>query len=120
MTKLSSREQGKKAEQLACNYLKARGLKLVTKNFQGQQGEIDLIMQDKDDLVFVEVRLRNNQAYGSGADTVSHQKQRRLKNTAELYLQIHYGNRVPPCRFDVISMSLRPEEKQFEWIRNAF
>lgn len=77
-------------------------------------------MRDEDSLVFVEVRLRNNKNYGSGADTVSYQKQRRLRNTANLYLQSNYGNRFPACRFDVISMRSTPQETHFEWIKNAF
>ncbi|WP_292746923.1 YraN family protein, partial [Methylophaga sp. UBA3191] len=51
-------QSGKQAEQLACNYLEKQGLKLVQRNFYCRRGEIDLIMQDGQTLVFIEVRYR--------------------------------------------------------------
>jgi putative endonuclease len=112
-------EQGKHAEQLARRYLQDQSLTLITQNFRTKFGEIDLIMQDKDYLVFVEVRLRNNADYGSGADTITANKQRRLRNTAHFYLQTNYGNRFPKCRFDVVSMITEGDSTQFDWIKNA-
>ena len=111
---------GKQAEQLAKEYLRQNSLVFVEENYRSRYGEIDLIMRDKDSLVFVEVRLRNNTDYGTGADTISPHKQRRLRNTAHTYLQQHYGNRFPPCRFDVISMHFTDDTPEIEWITNAF
>lgn len=54
----TTREQGEYTESLACRYLKNKGLKLVEKNFNCRVGEIDLIMQDDNNLVFIEVRYR--------------------------------------------------------------
>lgn len=116
----TSRDQGKHAEDLAKQYLLNRSLTYICSNYRCKYGEIDLIMQDNEHLIFVEVRLRNNPAFGSGADTVSPHKQRRLRNTAHTYLQTHFGNRFPPCRFDVVSMLLNDQQAHYEWIKNAF
>ena len=116
----TSSEQGKKAEELAKNYLLKQSLISVEENYRCKLGEIDLIMRDQKHLVFVEVRMRNNPNFGSGADSVSPAKQRRLKNTANFYLQTHYGNRFPPCRFDVVSINLHQEHGHYEWIKDAF
>lgn len=111
---------GKNAEEIACQHLETQKLRLVAKNFRCKLGEIDLIMMDKDTLVFVEVRLRNNTGYGDGAQTVTATKQRKLRNTAKLYLQTHFGNRPPPCRFDVVSIAIERGKPQIDWIKDAF
>jgi len=92
-----SRLKGKKAEDVACNFLLKNGLSLVTRNYHCKYGEIDLIMHDDDTLVFVEVRYRKSNLFGSD------------------YLQSHSSHLA--TRFDVIAMS---EHQQIEWISNAF
>lgn len=87
-------------------------------------GEIDLIMLDKQTLVFIEVRFRKNNNFGGGLESITPGKQQKLRNTAELYLQkhTHYEN----ARFDVVSMSKNTQTKHakqqytFDWITNAF
>jgi putative endonuclease len=113
--------RGLHAERHAEHFLTAKGLKLVARNFRCKMGEIDLIMLEGETLVFVEVRLRNNQRFGDGATTITYSKQRRLSRAALFYLQkTHSMNR--PCRFDVMSASESFERDSFEfdWIRNAF
>lgn len=109
-----SRLKGKKAEDVACNFLLQNGLSLITRNYHCRYGEIDLIMQDSDTLVFVEVRYRKSDSFGSGAESVTHEKQRKLVFTANHYLQSHPSPLA--TRFDVIAMS----EQQIDWITNAF
>lgn len=122
-TTRNTRSKGREIELLAERYLKKKGLKIITKNFQVRGGEIDLIMSDGPVLVFVEVRYRHSTHYGSGADSITSIKKRRLVHTAEHYLQTNYRLKVPPriepsCRFDVISVTDNPIEIQ--WIKNAF
>ena len=62
--------QGVNAEVACCNYLTSRGLKLIEKNFSCRLGEIDIIMHDKDILVFVEVRFRKNNAICTREGTI--------------------------------------------------
>jgi putative endonuclease len=105
---------GNHYENLALNYLKARGLSLVVRNYRSRYGEIDLIMQDKNYLVFVEVRYRQSQQYGSSIESINHIKQQKLIKTAQYYLLKHPQNR--PCRFDVIGIN----QQSLTWIKNAF
>ena len=117
-------KQGEDAEAACCAYLKSQGLKLVNTNFSCRQGEIDLIMLDKNMLVFVEVRFRKNNAFGGGLESVTTAKQIKLRKTAELYLQ--QNGQYKNARFDVVSMSKNNQtsnDKQqytFDWIINAF
>jgi putative endonuclease len=107
---------GKFAEGRAEAYLKAQGLTLRARNVRSRFGEIDLIMQDDDVLVFVEVRSRSRKDFGSAADSVTAAKQRRIVLAAREYLTRQPG--LPPCRFDVITLD--GSEGQPVWIRNAF
>ncbi len=117
-------KRGKDAETACNDYLKSCGLKLVEKNFSCRLGEIDIIMTDKNILVFVEVRFRKNNNYGDGLESITMAKQQKLRKTAELYLQ--QNNQYKNARFDVVSMSTKAQtmqEKQhysFDWIQNAF
>ena len=80
-------KQGEDAEAACSHYLKSRGLKLVNRNFSCRFGEIDIIMLDNNILVFVEVRFRKNNNFGGGLESITTEKQRKLRRTAELYLQ---------------------------------
>ncbi|MBU0745014.1 MAG: YraN family protein [Gammaproteobacteria bacterium] len=110
---------GKNVENLACDYLQQQGLKLVTANYSCQLGEIDLIMGDKDVLVFIEVRYRKNINYGDGAATVNKSKQDKLKKTAAYYLQKQNLYDKVVCRFDVVAVSGKYMDK-LDWIKDAF
>ena len=111
---MTSVSTGKRAEALAEKYLKSRGLVLECRNFRAKTGEIDLIMSQGDLLIFIEVRYRINPNFGSGADSVSYQKRRKIARTAELYLQ-KSGLRWKRYRFDVVSIG-----DELAWIENAF
>ncbi|MBL4681239.1 MAG: YraN family protein [Pseudomonadales bacterium] len=105
---------GNAAEQQAQIYLQKKGLTLIKKNYTCRVGEIDLIMEDDNCLIFIEVRLRTNPLYGTGADTVTIAKQKKIIKTAQLFLLSYdIGNR--DCRFDVISI-----DKDIDWIQHAF
>ena len=117
----SRREQGQQIERQAEAWLRRQGLKSVTRNYSVRGGEIDLIMRDGKDLVFVEVRYRQNDRHGSGAESINMVKQQRLMKAALHYLQAEFGDQEPNCRFDVISASsTAASEVHFDWIRNAF
>lgn len=107
---------GASAEALACQYLQQQGLKLIAKNFRCKSGEIDLIMQEGQTLVFVEVRLRSNRRFGDAGSSIDTNKQRKLIRAAEHYLQLH-GNHA--CRFDALLLD-KLDSSRVEWIQNAF
>jgi putative endonuclease len=118
--KLTSLQVGHQAESLACDYLQQCGLRLLRRNYLAPCGELDLIMQDHDHMVFVEVRFRRNHRYGSGADSVTATKQDKLIKTALYYLQQHPKQAKHPVRFDVISISATEGQMDVEWIKDAF
>jgi putative endonuclease len=108
---------GEAAERLAEQYLSKAGLRLVTRNFRCRMGEIDLIMKDRDSLVFVEVRLRSSRGFGGAAASIGSHKQRRLIAAAQYYLA---GlSSTPACRFDAVLLDGLNAER-IEWLKNAF
>ena len=109
---------GKDAEAHACRHLQAQGLQLLQRNYHTRRGEIDLIMQDKDSLVFVEVRYRRQSGFGSAAESVDRHKQSKLIACANHYIQTFPEIARQPCRFDVVSIGGNMDT--IEWIRNAF
>ena len=111
---------GKQAEASACEYLQAQGLTLVERNYLCKRGEIDLIMQDKHTTVFVEVRYRRNDRFGSSAESVDWRKQTKLLATAEHYLQQHPKAAQNDCRFDVVALTTENKQQTIDWIIDAF
>jgi putative endonuclease len=107
---------GARAEALAAAFLVRRGLAVVARNFRVRGGEIDLVCRDGRTLVFVEVRLRRNGAYGGAAASITASKRRRLLLAAR-----HYLARQPDaaCRFDCVLLSAL-DEAAIEWVRDAF
>ena len=118
-----TQHKGKSAEEFAKYYLQHQGLTLVSQNYRCKYGEIDLIMRDKKTTVFVEVRYRKSQHFGSGAETVNYHKQRKLLATASHYLQNNPKAAKQPCRFDVVSLTANPspdsEGYAVQWIADA-
>lgn len=122
----TSSDTGKHYEQIALNYLLDRGLKKKQLNFRCRFGEIDLIMSDARELVFVEVRYRRQTAYGGAAASVTLAKQRKLIRTAHCYLQRHHHTK--QCRFDVLDIcgtgftakNSKSPPYRINWIKNAF
>lgn len=110
---------GYKAEEAAEAYLESQGLKAVERNVHFKTGELDLVMKDKDTLVFVEVRYRKNKRFGSPAETVTRSKQEKLVRTALLYCQKH--NITSPWRIDVVAINdiKSSHEKEISWIPSA-
>lgn len=119
------RARGQAVEQAAEYYLQQQGLQSLERNFNSRGGEIDLVMQDGDTLVFVEVRFRKSDRFGTPVESVTASKQRKLLQTAQLYLLARPLWRNRACRFDIVAA--RPGARgsdnrglQFEWIKNAF
>lgn len=115
------RHTGNAYEQLAADYLIAQGLTLINSNYCCKLGEIDLVMQERDTLVFVEVRYRLRNDFVSPILSINRQKQTRLLRTARVYLKHHRLSYSVPSRIDVVGITPRPDGRgcQFHWIRNA-
>lgn len=109
---------GKDAEQLAERFLRRQGLKPLTRNFHCRWGEIDLIMRDGAELVFIEVRKRIHARYGGAIESVDYRKQKKLIRTAQFYLQKLPIE--PVCRFDVIAFEGKAATDDPLWYKDAF
>lgn len=101
---MKKRDIGLAAEEAAARHLKKLGYKIIERNFFSRFGEIDIIARDGEYTVFVEVRYRKSESYGSGAETVDAIKRGKIKKTAEVYLMKN-GGFFSPARFDVVSIS---------------
>lgn len=89
-------------ESVAAEYLRKKKFKLVATNYRCRLGEIDLIVADKQYLIFVEVKLRKSDSFARPAEFVDFYKQKRLRSTAEMYLSENPTPLQP--RFDVIEV----------------
>ena len=108
--------RGRNAEAAACVYLEAQGLKLWARNFRCAYGEIDLVMQDRDTVCFIEVRARTADTHGGAAGSVTYGKQQKIIRAAQHYLLAHPNAADAPCRFDVVTLG----PAGLEWLRDAF
>jgi len=89
----------------------------VTRNFRVRVGELDLVMTDGDQLVFVEVRKRASDRFGGAAASVTPSKQRRVRRAAQAFLSTARGTGAwPAFRFDVVAI----EGARIDWIPAAF
>lgn len=120
MTIYKQQDIGRCAEREACDYLQAQGLRLVEQNYTCYHGEIDLIMQDQEDIVFVEVRRRGRVDYGNAIESITKTKMNKLIKTAKHFLQAKKWLDKVSSRFDVIAIHPIQGKMQLEWIKNAF
>lgn len=113
-----TQEKGRIGEEKALAYLITQGLKLVGQNYSCRLGEIDLIMQDKDHLVFVEVRSRVSASFGGGLASITYAKRQKIIKSASYYAMIHKNQNQLAMRFDVISID--GKSANITWIKDAF
>jgi putative endonuclease len=106
---------GRTGERLAAEYLQARGCSVVERNFRCSYGEVDLIVEDGEDLAFVEVKTRRGSAFGLPEEAVTRRKQLRIMQVAAFYLDLHACSE-RSWRIDVIAIQLSSSGK-FEAIR---
>ena len=77
-------------------------------------------MQEKAFLVFIEIRFRKSNAYGSATESITASKQQKIIKTAEYFLLKNPSYRAVSCRFDVVGISQTLDNPRFNWIKNAF
>jgi putative endonuclease len=115
-----SQQLGQAAEDFACQYLQTQGLQLLARHFRTRYGEIDLIMQAKEQVAFIEVRYRRSLSFGHPAETVTLHKQRKLIRAAQYYLHRHPTWQTIDSRFDIVAITFSLAQPQLEWMQNAF
>jgi putative endonuclease len=116
---MNKRAEGTRGEELAAAYLERIGYRIIERNYRFDRGEIDLIAQDGDELVFIEVKARRSGAFGLPQDAVTPQKEEQIKKVAEGYLFEHQIEN-QACRFDVVAIAYERGGTDIELIRNAF
>lgn len=109
---------GKKGEELACRFLRGKGYTIVQRNYRGRSGEIDIVARDGACLVFVEVKTRSDQRFGTPFEALTPRKQAKLHRVALEYLGEH-GGVDQHCRIDVVGVAAGDETK-VELLQNAF
>ena len=111
-------ELGKIGEDIAANYLTRLGYKIIERNFECKQGEIDIIALHKEELVFIEVKTRTNTFYGEASESVNKFKIKHLLNSIKYYiykrnLQDEY------IRIDIIEVYINGENIKINNIKQA-
>lgn len=112
----NKRKTGGRYEQIAAEYLRQNGFRIIEQNFFARIGEIDIVAREKNYLCFVEVKYRTGYKYGYAAEAVNYAKQQTICRVARLYMK---ARRVPPAtpvRFDVVSI----QGEDIRLFRNAF
>jgi putative endonuclease len=111
---------GQAGESAAEEYLRRKGYRILARNLRSSLGELDLVAEDGQVLVFVEVKARQTDAFGGAIHAVHHRKQEKLIQLAAQYLARHHiKNRL--CRFDVVLLQgSNAVVPQIEHIQNAF
>ncbi|WP_248884344.1 YraN family protein [Acidithiobacillus acidisediminis] len=112
-----TQEIGQRHEERAGNLLHASGMRILQRNFRCRTGEIDLIAQDQEHVIFVEVRSRRHDRQGNAAASIGPRKQQRIIRAAQYFLLRYPQYQRWPCRFDVVSFD---GDAPGEWIRDAF
>ena len=100
---VSAYAKGWMGEDVACAYLQKKGMILLSRRYRSLFGEIDLVMQDGETLVFVEVKARGTTCVGTGLYAITPAKQKRMLKAASLYLAEHGCN--APVRFDAVEVT---------------
>ncbi len=117
---MHSRDIGALGEKIAADYLTGLGYMIRERNFRLREGEIDIIAEMDDFLVFIEVRTRTSNSYGTPEESVTAQKKERLIALAEAYIEDR-DDLPSSWRIDVVAIELGPkrEVSRLEIIENA-
>ena len=111
---------GARAEQLAADFLRSQGLRILARNVRCKGGEVDIVAEHAGCIVFAEVRLRGNARFGGAAASITSGKQARVILAAQRWLA---GEGQPharkPCRFDAVLLDSL-DEARIEWLQAAF
>lgn len=114
------RSTGNVFEDRAHAVLQGAGLVLLARNYYTRYGELDLIMLDRQTIVFIEVRYRQSAYCGTALDSVTAAKRTKLILAAQKWLVSNPKHAHRACRFDVVSYDGPREQAQMAWLRDAF
>lgn len=109
---------GNKGEDIAADFLKKKGYKIIQRNYKTPLGEADIIVKDNNTIVFVEVKARTSDAFGQPFEAVNYRKQEKFKKIALYYLK--HNKSEMPVRFDVVSILSKKGNNEINHIMEAF
>lgn len=112
---------GRLGEKAAAKFLFKNGLRIIETNYENEFGEIDIIAEDKDTVVFVEVKTRTSDKFGAPEEAVDDNKQNFITQTSKIYLKINKAE-AREIRYDIISIihDRNTKKNEINWIKNAF
>ena len=116
--KFNHTELGIEGEKYACEQLISKGYTLLSRNYRWNRAEIDLVMKDKDRIVFIEVKTRNTAVFGKPYEAVTKSKQKQLIKAANAYIQEKEVQE--EARFDVVSIVWNSHGISMEHLKDAF
>lgn len=113
-----SHELGRMGENIIADYITKLGYKVVERNFECNQGEIDIVAKDKEELVFIEVKTRTDISYGEASEAVTDTKKRHLINSIKYYI---YKQKLEkqPIRIDVAEVYINKGKVKVNYIKQA-
>lgn len=115
---MTTKELGDKGEALVAEYLRQKGYIISARNYHSRFGEIDIVAENKDLILFVEVKLRSTRTIAQPREFVNYSKRMRIISTAQYYI---YNNGVElQPRFDVAEVLLEGTHLRLNYIENAF
>ncbi|MBW2545292.1 MAG: YraN family protein [Deltaproteobacteria bacterium] len=112
-------EKGRKGEDMAAACLRKEGYRIVERNYRCLYGEVDIIAMDAGDIVFIEVKSRKSDNFGSPEEAVGITKQKKISRVALNYLR-EKGLADHNARFDIVAIRFMPQGNRIKLIRNAF
>ena len=112
-------ELGRYGEDLAYKRIKRLGYRKIIRNYRCPLGEVDLIANDGDTLVFIEIKTRRGKPTGYAKEAVNSRKQRQLSKVALSYMKSNNCSDAK-ARFDVIAISIKEDKPEIEVVKNAF
>ena len=117
---MNRQEVGKLGEKLAQKFLKRKGYRILETGFRCREGEIDIIAQQKDYLVFIEVRTKSSLRFGTPEESITQKKKEKLITSASTYISTHQ-NITSLWRIDVVAIEIdqKGKSKRIELIENA-
>jgi putative endonuclease len=116
---ISKTKKGTIGENLAVDYLEKKGYRILQRNYRYEHGEIDIVAEDGNALVFVEVKARRSKKFGEPEDAVTPRKREKIRATADGYL---FENNIDDkeCRFDVIAIDYQGDKTEIRHLIDAF
>lgn len=109
---------GKSGEEIATKYLAKKGYKIMERNFRCNQGEIDIIAMDGEEIVFIEVKTRRNKNYGLASEAVNKQKKKHLIKTIKYYIYIK-NLEYEFIRIDIIEIYIKSKKAYINHIKQV-